>query len=285
MAWRIPDWEQFEPPKRPDREQAGPLLYWKCPTSQNRRYKQLLKERGGCAKLGVWVALVSSWGRQTRESRISGILRSPEVGMKPASIDEISQDTMIHKRTLRVAIKRFIELGWLEEISDPGTTSDIPSDTPSVRQRYSETRLDETRQDKTLKNSEEPNRLSTTPPTESNKPEPEINQNSLVSTRQKPEPIQMISGNMKPRVQSDAFILVADSMICARLSKRTTEQKHADQTCIKQLANRVMLSAGNMNSSILASRYNSHLEKLERILDNPKNRNPVAVWINANKKR
>ena len=142
MAWRIPDWEKFEPPIRSDRDSTKELRWWKCPVTQNRRYKLLVRTRNGWKLLGVWHALVASWGRQTAKSRQGGVFRTALAGNKPATLEELSADTLVPKNTLDTAIKRLIELGWLTAVSNHDIPLDIPPDVPAVRQLESETRLD-----------------------------------------------------------------------------------------------------------------------------------------------
>jgi len=144
LAWKITDWEQIEPPKRSDRHPTGAIKWWKCPTSQNRRYKQLLADRRGMEVVAAWYAIVASWGRQSKESRDEGILRSPGAGARPATLQELAVDTMIPAKKLEYAIHKLLSVGWLSTVDAIGTTGDIPEG----RQWSSETRQDKKRKEK-----------------------------------------------------------------------------------------------------------------------------------------
>ena len=132
MGWRIPDWEKFEPPPRSDRNTDGALRWWKCPVTQNRRYKWLVKQRNGWKLLGVWSALVSCWGRQSKKSRQGGVFRTVSSGDQPATLEELSGDSMVPKRTLEAAIKQFLEIGWLAVVAPVGIPKVVPPVVPEV---------------------------------------------------------------------------------------------------------------------------------------------------------
>jgi len=137
MGWRIENWDKFEPPIQNDRDQSGELKWWKCPVSQNRRYKLLvMSEKTGWQMLGIWHAIVASWGRQTRESRKDGVLRTAMAGDNPATLKELSADTLVPQAKLKRAIAKFVEMGWLAVESNWN---------PDGIQTDSETRLDKTR--------------------------------------------------------------------------------------------------------------------------------------------
>ncbi len=141
MGWKINNWERFEPPKQNDRDQTGALKYWKCPVSQNRRYKLLtMSGPKGWEMLGIWHAIVASWGRQTRESRKGGVLRTALAGNNPASLSELAADALVPQVKLKAAIAKLLEMGWLCVESNCN---------PEEPEMDSETRLDKTRLDKT----------------------------------------------------------------------------------------------------------------------------------------
>jgi len=142
MAWKIKGWQEYEPPKQNDRDQSGALKYWKCPVSQNRRYKMLVMSgTRGWEVLGIWHAIVASWGRQKRGSRKDGVLRTAMAGDNPATLEELAIDTFVPRNKLRDAVAKFVSLGWLEDMLPEGNPDGIHAD--------SETRLDKTKQDKT----------------------------------------------------------------------------------------------------------------------------------------
>ncbi len=148
MAWRINKWKQFEPPAKNDRKQEGELKWWKCPVSQNRRYKMLATSGPkGWEMLGIWHAIVASWGRQNRESRKGGVLRTALAGDSPASLSELAIDTLIPPAKLKAAIAKLLEMGWLCLESNGN---------PEGEEMESETKLDETRLNKTRQEEKKP---------------------------------------------------------------------------------------------------------------------------------
>jgi len=152
VGWRITDWHDFEPSKQNDRDQTGALKYWKCPVSQNRRYKLLvLGDPKGWLYLSFWHAIVASWGRQTQESREDGVLRTASAGDHAATLEELAADTLIPAKKLQPAISKFLQMGWLCLDSKC---------IPNGIQMYSDTRLDKTRLDKTKLEEETPQFLS-----------------------------------------------------------------------------------------------------------------------------
>ncbi len=151
MGWKIDDWKKFEPPLQNDRKQVGGLKWWKCPVGQNRRYKLLVMSGPkGWEMLGIWHALVASWGRQTRESRQGGMLRTALAGNDPALLSELASDTLVPQAKLKPAIAKFLEMGWLGLESNCNPNG-IHIRNPDGIQTDSETRLEETRQDKIRK--------------------------------------------------------------------------------------------------------------------------------------
>ena len=156
MGWKIDNWERFEPPKQNDRDQTGELKYWKCPVSQNRRYKLLtMSGPRGWEMLGIWHAIVTSWGRQTRESRKGGVLRTALAGNNPASLKELASDTLVPQAKLKPASAKLLEIGWLE-LESGCNTNGSQMDNPNGIQTDSETRLDETRLDETRQEEKPP---------------------------------------------------------------------------------------------------------------------------------
>ena len=144
MGWKITDWEKLEIPERKDRDCTGPLDYWKCPVTQNRRYKLLIGQPKGWQWLGIWHALVASWGRQTRTSRQGGVFRTSEAGDRPASLEDLAADTLVPVKLLKEAIVKFLSSGWLSELA----TNWQPIGNQMAGS--GDTRLDKTRLDKTI---------------------------------------------------------------------------------------------------------------------------------------
>lgn len=250
MAWRITDWEQFEPAKRSDRECNGPLRWWKCPVSQNMRYKGLVRDHHGWQLLGIWHALVASWARQTRNSRQKGFFRGASTDDTLATLAELSDDTLVPKRTLKIAITRFVELGWLSIV----IPNDIPNDIPTVYQWYSETRLDKTREEKKEKKEE--------------KEKKEVNQEQKEKQEEKNSP------NTNSQRLMHKFCLNVDDLLSTL--QRSKSKITDDRTEIAKIALKLKNSA--QTTKILDYAYTRKLDKLKDVLTNKQIIDPIAIW-------
>ena len=199
---------------------------------------------------------------------VAGDHRAQDRG-RLGSLDRIAKITgYTHQYKVRLAkmleVLAHPDLGWLAP-GEPGNPRQMPAESettgPLIR-RETET---ETDKEERATNSQPTINKQKRQPRSKGKSKKISIENSLAS--------------LKPRDQQATFAAMADSRITRHNPNREPSQRKADIIA----CNKVAIQAASLaqNPRILAHTLARHYQDLDRILDQPNNKNPLAVWITS----